>query len=688
MLRRGVSTLATGTLLVTGSLAGTLAGPAQAADATLFHPFTTYEPRAEAEGVAVGDVTGDGRADVLLTTGSSQTQVAADTWSLWVYPQSTDGTLGAPAQIRTQAAYGSSMSVDVADLDADGDLDVLVSTRNGVLAYPQGPGGLGSPTTIPIPEARDLEVADVTGDGVVDVVVNTYKGVAVIKQTPNGPSSGVVGFVTAEPVTEVETGDVTGDGRVDIVTAHQSVVDVYAQIDDGFAPAVAYTSWVTGSSTSVNGLAIGDIDGDGLADLHASVGGNKPDSWVATRLQQRDGTLGAPEQRASYDSPESLEYADVTGDGRGDLVVAHGGWNALGVYDAVQTPGTATEPRFALPYASHYDPDGVAVGDFSGDGKADVAVADYNNGLVVLRGARPGDDITSPETTITNGPSGTLRSRTATFSLSSTEPGTFQCSFDQAPWATCTSPVTYDGLAVGSHQLRVRATDTAWNTDTSFALRSFFVDGPETTITSAPAGTIRAGSATFAFTGAENQVTYQCAFDATSWSPCSSPATYTGLAPGSQHTFDVRAVAADGRVDTTPASRSFAVEKSVDLGVTTTAAPDPVKKGGTLTWTTQVRNLGAASATGVRLTQSVPAGVTVTTTTTSDARAVCSSAAGSIRCDVADLAAGATWTVTVRGTVTATKGTLPATTTVSSATWDTNAANDTASATVRVGNGR
>ena len=116
----------------------------------------------------------------------------------------------------------------------------------------------------------------------------------------------------------------------------------------------------------------------------------------------------------------------------------------------------------------------------------------------------------------------------------------------------------------------------------------------------------------------------------------------------------------------------------VDVGVTATAAPDPVKKGGTLTWTTQVRNLAATSATGLRLTQSVPTGVTVTSTTTSDSRAACTSTTGSVRCDVADLAAGATWTVTVRGTVTATKGTLPATATVSSTTWDPNAANDTA----------
>jgi len=211
---------------------------------------------------------------------------------------------------------------------------------------------------------------------------------------------------------------------------------------------------------------------------------------------------------------------------------------------------------------------------------------------------------------------------------------------------------------------------------------------PDTTITSGPAGAVRATTATFAFGADENQATYQCAFDSTTFTACTSPATYANLVPGSSHSFSVRALASDGRLDTTPATRSFSVDPVVDLGVTATAAPDPVKKGGTLTWTTQVRNLGASSATGVRLTQSVPSGVTVASTTTSDARAVCSAAAGSIRCDVADLAAGATWTVTVRGTVTATKGILPATATVSSTTWDTNAANDTASTAVKVGNGR
>jgi large repetitive protein len=248
--------------------------------------------------------------------------------------------------------------------------------------------------------------------------------------------------------------------------------------------------------------------------------------------------------------------------------------------------------------------------------------------------------------------------------------------------------MTYGDLAVGPHYVQVRATDRAGNADQSPATASFSVVGPDTTITSGPAGAVRATWATFGFGADENQATYQCAFDSTTFTACTSPATYTNLVPGSTHSFSVRALANDGRLDTTPATRSFSVDRVVDLGVTATAAPDPVKKGGTLTWTTQVRNLGASPAAGVRVIQSAPSGVTVTSTTTSDARAVCSSAAGSIRCDVADLAAGATWTVTVRGTVTTAKGTLPSTATVSSTTWDTNAANDTTSTTVRVGNGR
>jgi hypothetical protein len=86
-------------------------------------------------------------------------------------------------------------------------------------------------------------------------------------------------------------------------------------------------------------------------------------------------------------------------------------------------------------------------------------------------------DTTAPETSITNGPSGTVTVASASFSLSSSEPGsTFQCRLDGGGWAGCTSPKTYSGLTNGAHTFDVRATDAGGNVDQSPATRTWTVD--------------------------------------------------------------------------------------------------------------------------------------------------------------------------------------------------------------------
>ena len=86
------------------------------------------------------------------------------------------------------------------------------------------------------------------------------------------------------------------------------------------------------------------------------------------------------------------------------------------------------------------------------------------------------DDI-PPETTIDSGPSGTVNATSASFVFSSTEPdSTFECALDGASFSGCTSPRNYTGLSAGSHTFQVRATDTASNTDTTPAERSWMVD--------------------------------------------------------------------------------------------------------------------------------------------------------------------------------------------------------------------
>jgi hypothetical protein len=95
-------------------------------------------------------------------------------------------------------------------------------------------------------------------------------------------------------------------------------------------------------------------------------------------------------------------------------------------------------------------------------------------------GTAPPPDTTPPETFIDTGPSGTVKSRNASFTFSSSEAGsTFVCSLDSAAFSSCSSspqPQTYSNLANGTHTFEVKATDAAGNTDPTPASRRWKVN--------------------------------------------------------------------------------------------------------------------------------------------------------------------------------------------------------------------
>lgn len=159
-------------------------------------------------------------------------------------------------------------------------------------------------------------------------------------------------------------------------------------------------------------------------------------------------------------------------------------------------------------------------------------------------------DLTPPDTTITDGPSGTVPIASASFSFTSSEPGsTFSCSLDGAPFAPCTSPDSITGLAQGAHAFAVRATDAAGHDDPSPASRSWTVDtvAPNVTITSGPGnGTTSGPRVVFSFTVNEGSVT--CSLDGGAFAACASP--FAVNLPAGPHGFSVRATDAASNVTT------------------------------------------------------------------------------------------------------------------------------------------
>ncbi len=86
---------------------------------------------------------------------------------------------------------------------------------------------------------------------------------------------------------------------------------------------------------------------------------------------------------------------------------------------------------------------------------------------------------------------------------------------------------------------------------------------PDTVIDSGPSGVSSSTKATLGFSSSEAGSSFQCAFDTSTWSPCSSPKTYSSLGLG-LHSFSVRATDGAGNVDASPAKRTWTVEAAAD----------------------------------------------------------------------------------------------------------------------------
>lgn len=368
---------------------------AHAVETPLFQPYVTYRlgnPNYEAwaSGIAIGDLDGDGRKDLVVTTDGPYS--SPNEQQAHIFRQSSGGSLAQVAQVWVGVRPRTAA---IGDVTGDGRPDIVVgdeghTTKISVLPQ-DASGGFGPLVSYPSPNTFAMRLGDLNDDGRLDVVSVAFGGTSqnvsvFFQQAVGGLAPPVLYSANTGGYNALEIADMNNDGRSDLVVMSgqgfaPNISILLRNADHTLAPAVTYDLPVNELG---QGIGVGDLNGDGLNDLAMAYGGNRPRSYIARFLQTSAGTLGAPISETSYDIPTSLVVADVTSDGRADVIVGHRGWAKAGVYRQTTTGTLAAEELFSTTYNNVHSM-GQAVGDLNGDGLPDVAFADsYSHAAVVL----------------------------------------------------------------------------------------------------------------------------------------------------------------------------------------------------------------------------------------------------------------------------------------------------------------
>jgi Bacterial Ig-like domain (group 3)/FG-GAP-like repeat/FG-GAP repeat len=352
----------------------------------LFKPVRSYPSGGpDAHSIAVADINGDGKLDVIVANADLPCCVNG---SVGVLLGNGDGTFQA---VRTYYSGGdNAVSLTVRDVNDDGKADILVANLNGVgVLLGNGDGTFQVARTYASGGgfAQAIAVGDVNGDGKFDLVVNNAESdddnstvVGVLLGNGDGTFGApqiynTGGYSAGSEGNTVALADVNKDGKLDILVSLYCVLACsnggFAGVllgngDGTFQPVKTYSA--IGSYPTA--ITAGDLNGDGALDLvlagHVLLGNG-------------DGTFQTAQPIDGFSGGLALALADINRDGKLDLIAADlctqgsqgkpcVGWSLLGNGDGTFQAGV----RYL---SGGWGGQGVTVADVNGDGKPDLLFA-------------------------------------------------------------------------------------------------------------------------------------------------------------------------------------------------------------------------------------------------------------------------------------------------------------------------
>ena len=272
------------------------------------------------------------------------------------------------------------------DFDGDGRVDVasMNGTASNLSVFLRTPAGAfaaagGSPFATGSGPSKAV-VADFNADGRSDFAVSNYVSgtVSVLLAQPLGGWALEGGSPGAQGAAAVAAADVNGDNRPDLLVPDYNAGGVTVLLRQ---PGGGFVAEAGKPATGANprDLAVADFNADGRPDTAVT---NLGSGTVTVLLRQPGGGFaaesGSPIPVGTQ--PNGIVARDLNGDGRPDLAVANYGSDSVTVL--LRQPGGGFAPDPASPVAVGDGPIGIVAPDVNGDGIPDLAVANNAAGTV------------------------------------------------------------------------------------------------------------------------------------------------------------------------------------------------------------------------------------------------------------------------------------------------------------------
>ena len=353
-----------------------------------------------------GDIDGDGQVDLAMALHNSSTI------AFFRNVSSTGVIAFTPAGSVNVGGSGNTILYPIfADLDGDGKLDLIAANwgtakivvfRN---ASSTGTFSFETRTDLAVgPNPYCVAVGDFDHDGRLDIV-SANSGNATVSVIRNVSAPGALtaasfgsrqDFSTGAWDRYVAVGDIDGDGFLDLITANGADNTVSVIRNNASTNGISFAARVDFSTAESPGwIAVGDLDGDGKAEIVVGGDGSTPaNTGVFVHRNQaspgsiNSGSLAAKSGLLTNVAVRFVELADMNGDGKLDVLATVRGIGKISVMQNQASLGALGASSFAAPVQFDLNaayPYEVRAADLDGDGRPDLlATWDQNTGYATV----------------------------------------------------------------------------------------------------------------------------------------------------------------------------------------------------------------------------------------------------------------------------------------------------------------